>query len=258
MICNTEKISYRDDVLEYAHKQYNTQADYPWLSLPEYAVLRHSDNRKWYGIIMNIPNEKLGIAGSGMTDILEIKCDPIISASLTTENGFMPSYHMHRENWISIRLDGSAEKEKIFFFLDMSFNITASHENKRRLAGGREWLIPANPRYYDIEKAFAENDTILWKQSSRVSVGDIIYLYVAAPISAILYKCRAVEVDIPYNYDDENVHMKQVMKIKRLHKFDKQQFNFAKLKEYGVCSIRGPRSVPVRLSNAIKKVCDGK
>lgn len=70
---------------------------------------------------MNIPNEKLGITGNGMTDILEIKCDPIISASLKTENGFMPSYHMRRENWISIRLDGSAEKEKIFFLFGYEF-----------------------------------------------------------------------------------------------------------------------------------------
>lgn len=140
----------------------------------------------------------------------------------------------------------------------MSFNITASAKNKRQLAGSREWLIPVNPRYYDIEKAFAESNTILWKQSSRISVEDIIYLYVAAPISAIIYKCRAVEVDIPYKYDDENVHMKQVMKIELLHKFNKQQFNFAKLKEYGVCAVRDPRGIPVHLSNAIKKVCDKK
>lgn len=110
---------------------------------------------------MNIPNEKLGLSGNGTTDILEIKCDPILSASLKTENKFMPPYHMHRENWISIRLDGSVEKENIFFFLDMSFNITTSPENKRLLAGNREWFIPVNPMYYDIEKAFNEKEIIL-------------------------------------------------------------------------------------------------
>ena len=43
------------------------------------------------------------------------------------------------------------------------------------------WLVPVNPKYYDIEKAFTESDEILWKQSNSVIVGDTIYLYLAVP-----------------------------------------------------------------------------
>lgn len=115
------------------------------------------------------------------------------------------------------------------------------------------WLVPANPKYYDIQKAFAESDTILWKQSNTVIAGDIIYLYLAAPFSCVLYKCVAVEVDIPYEYDDGKVRMRKVMKIKRLHTYDKDTFGLDVLKEHGILSVRGPRSIPYGLRYKLEK-----
>ena len=73
------------------------------------------------------------------------------------------------------------EAEKIRFLLDQSYALAGGKPEQRRPAGHRDWLIPANPKYYDVEAAFAAQDIIRWKQSSRVAVGDTIYLYVAAP-----------------------------------------------------------------------------
>lgn len=120
------------------------------------------------------------------------------------------------------------------------------------------WLVPVNPKYYDIEKAFAESDTILWKQSNSIIVGDTIYLYIAAPYSCILYKCFAVEVDIPYEFDDGKVHMKKVMKIKWLYTYDKTMFGLAELHEHGILSVRGPRSVPYGLRYKLEKESENK
>ena len=41
-------------LLDYVLKQYGTQPEYLWKSHPDYAVLRHTDNRKWYAIVMNV------------------------------------------------------------------------------------------------------------------------------------------------------------------------------------------------------------
>ena len=89
---------------------------------------------------------------------------------------------------------------------------------------------------------------IRWKQSSSIAVGDTVFMYVAAPVSAILYKCRAVEVDIPCSYDDGKVRMTRAMRIKLLQTYDRQRFSLERLKDYGVYSVRGPRSVPNSLS----------
>ena len=101
--------SFRNDKLKFAMKQYETEPDYPWIGLPNYAVLRHSDNRKWYGIIMDVPGVKLGLPRQEAVDILDVKCDPILDGSLQSDKGILPAYHMHRGNWITVLLDGSVD-----------------------------------------------------------------------------------------------------------------------------------------------------
>lgn len=257
-LSKTGQPTYRNDVLEYAASRYGTKPEYLWLKAPEYAVLRHENNKKWYALIMNVQREKLGLSGDGEVDILELKCDPLMKGSMMMEKGILPAYHMHKGNWITVLLDGSVEKDTIFFLLDMSFDVTAIRKSQKKAqrALPKEWIVPANPNYYDLETHFAESEMIQWKQTSNVIVGDLIYLYVAAPVSAILYQCRAVEVDIPYRYDDEHLRMRRVMKLQLLHRFSEDQLTMEKLREHGVFAVRGPRGVPNSLHHAIKAFCD--
>ncbi len=117
-------LSYRTDILQYVFEQYQIMPDYPWKSAPNHAVLRHLDNKKWFGLIMNIPQNKIGFIGKETIDILNIKCDPILIASLRMQKGFLPAYHMNKGNWITILLDHTVKKETIFSLLDLSFNLT--------------------------------------------------------------------------------------------------------------------------------------
>ena len=195
---NRPSVSYRSEIIAYAEKQYGTTPEYLWQSIPGYAVLRHRDSRKWYGLIMDIPAEKLGIQGKGTVDILEIKCDPILSGSLLNGKGILSAYHMKQGGWISVLLDGSVEKTLIFSLLDMSYELTSKRKKNSRFSQGhQEWIVPANPKYYDLQKAFSDNEEIIWKQSSNIAVGDVVCLYVAAPVSAVPYRCEATEVNIP-------------------------------------------------------------
>lgn len=92
----------KENLLQYAAKQYGTKPECLWLSKPNYAVLRHNDNRKWYAVLMDVPGEKLGLSGQGILAVLEVKCDPRLAGSLRMEVGILPAYHMHRDNWITI------------------------------------------------------------------------------------------------------------------------------------------------------------
>lgn len=252
-----KKESYRKEILQYAAQQYGTIPECPWMKYPEYVVLRHTGNKKWYALIMNVPRNKLGLSGKEYVDILNIKCDPVWELSLLSENGILPAYHMQKSGWVSVLLDGTVDKKTIFSLLTMSFDLTGPHKpkQKRLRPGTTEWIVPANPKYFDLEKAFSESEIILWKQSSSIAVGDIVYLYVASPVSAIRYKCKTTEVNIPYQYDDENISMQRVMKIQLLHRFDPAQLRLETLKEYGITTVRGPRSVPNSLHYKIKELC---
>lgn len=249
--------SYREDIYEFAAEQYGTEPEYLWMKFPDYAVLRHAENRKWYAIIMDVQRKKLGLSGDGFVDIMDIKCDPATAWSLLSEKGILPAYHMNKRNWITVLLDGTVEKDLLFSLLEMSFDITKNRTSSQKPSRTetKEWIIPANPKYFDLKKAFSESDIILWKQSSNVIVGDILYLYVAAPISAILYQCQAVEVEIPYQYDDQNLHISRAMKIKLLHTFDEEQLDFKKLNDYGIHAVRGPRGIPNSLHYEISALC---
>jgi hypothetical protein len=83
-------------------------------------------------------------------------------------------------------------------------------------------------------------------------VNDIVYLYVASPYSKIMYKCKAIEVDIPYDDKDNNLSIKHVMKIKLLKKMDKNNYTFEYLNSLGIKSIRGPIKISKKISNNLE------
>ena len=79
-------------------------------------------------------------------------------------------------------------------------------------------------------------------------------MYVAAPVSAILYKCKVTETNIPCDYRDEKLTITALMKIRLLKRYNTERFTFETLKnEYGIFAVRGPRGVPHSLSEALKK-----
>lgn len=244
------KSSIREALYGYVKNKYNNEPEYPWKKFSEYAVFRHTDNKKWYALIMNLPKSKLGLKGDDDVDIINLKLkDTMLRDMLIQQEGYFPGYHMSKGNWISILLDGTVAFEEVCGMIDMSYAATASKKNMEKVRPPKEWLIPANPKYYDVEHAFDNTDEIYWKQGAAIKTGDTVYLYVAAPVSAILFKCVVVEADILRTYKDDNLTIRKQMKIKLLHRYDPTQFTFNVLKnDYDVFAIRAPRGIPYNLS----------
>ena len=121
------KITLRQDICQYVESKYNRPIEYLWARSPMSGVFRHEDNRKWFGIIMNVKNKNLGLGGEDEVDVLNVKIDDaMLKDYLLHTSGFLPAYHMNKNHWISILLDGSVELDKIYDVIDMSFGITAS------------------------------------------------------------------------------------------------------------------------------------
>lgn len=110
---------------QFISETYGTNAEYPWAKYPNYMVFRHSNNQKWFALIMDIPKEKLGLSGKERIDVLNVKCEPLMIGSLRSETGIYPAYHMSKTSWITVALNGSVRDEKIKWLLDMSYNLTA-------------------------------------------------------------------------------------------------------------------------------------
>ena len=250
----SRKLSVREKIYGYVKRKYGSEPEYLWQRFPSYAVFRHEDNRKWYAIIMDVPRKNLGIPGKERVDILNVKPDdPLLADMLVRQEGYFRGYHISRGNWISILLDGTVPIKDIREMIDLSYRTTASAKKRQKIRPPKEWIVPANPKYYDVVRAFDNREEIDWKQGAGIRTGDTVYMYVAAPVSAILYECVVTGTDIPFNYSDENVSMTALMKIRLKKRFDPERFTFERLKnEYGIFAVRGPRGVPNSLSDALK------
>lgn len=112
----------REEIFEYVKKQYGTIPEYLWSSSPDSAVLRHKKG-KWYAVIMNVERSKLGLDGDGTVEIIDVKCDPEMTGMIIQTYGFLPGYHMSKQHWITILLDGTVGESKILDFLDMSYDL---------------------------------------------------------------------------------------------------------------------------------------
>ncbi len=123
--------SLRDAVLSLAQDRYGTEPEYLFAKSPGFAVLRHP-NKKWYGVVMDLPRHKLGLPGEGMVDALNVTCDPMISGSLRLQPGILPGYHMNKEHWITIVLDGTVDLTQIEILLDISYDMVGAKTHKKK------------------------------------------------------------------------------------------------------------------------------
>ena len=114
----------RDELFTYALKAYKTKPEYLWERWPNFAILRHSENNKWYAAIMNVPAEKFGIDKKDEIDILNIKCDPEDALMLRLADDIYPAWHMNKKHWISVAIDGNVPDELVLELLDASYQLT--------------------------------------------------------------------------------------------------------------------------------------
>lgn len=112
----------RQDVFEWAKETFGTEPEYPWKDWN--CVLRHKHNSKWYAVILEVNERKLGLSGDGIIDVLNVKCDPMLIGSLRQKTGFFPAYHMNKDRWISIALDGTVPSEEIKNLIELSYELT--------------------------------------------------------------------------------------------------------------------------------------
>ncbi len=118
----------RQQLFQWMKRRYGVEPDYPWAD--ENAVLRHRDNNKWFALVMEVGREKLGMDGDGTAEIINLKCQPALIGSLRERNGFHPAYHMNKDQWLSVRLDGSVADDELKSLIDLSFELTQKKQKK--------------------------------------------------------------------------------------------------------------------------------
>lgn len=120
----------RDGLLQWVAQQFGIEPEYPWQD--ENAVLRHRENQKWFAALLVVRADRLGLPGEGLLDIVNVKCDPRLIGSLVGQPGFHKAYHMNKEKWLSIRLDGSVPADTVQMLISLSYDLTGIKPQKRK------------------------------------------------------------------------------------------------------------------------------
>ena len=103
---------------------YGTEPEFLWAKTPHHAAFRHWRNKKWFAALLwDVPRKTLGLPGAGQVDILDVKCDPRMIGSLLDGKGYLPGYHMNKEHWITLVLDGSVPLEQVCALIGLSYEL---------------------------------------------------------------------------------------------------------------------------------------
>ena len=63
----------RRTVFDYIRKKYKMLPEYPWQKYDNNTVFRHTDNKKWFVLVMGVQRIKLCIAGDAYVDVVNLK-----------------------------------------------------------------------------------------------------------------------------------------------------------------------------------------
>lgn len=119
----------KHEFIKYCFDTYGTAEEYPFNEDFETAVLRHSDNRKWYAIVMKVSRRKFGIDSDEKIDVVNIKLPFVLLGSYDSEDGIYPAYHMNKNHWVSALLPDVSD-ELMEYLVNISFDITKSKNKK--------------------------------------------------------------------------------------------------------------------------------
>lgn len=115
------KSEYAARVIEYVREKYQNDFEYLWQKFPNNAVVRRSDNRKWYAALLTARKSKIGLPGDDEIEIIDLRMRPEEIEKRVDGKKYFAGYHMNKRHWITLCLGGSAELSEILGRIDESY-----------------------------------------------------------------------------------------------------------------------------------------
>lgn len=126
----------KQDLFDFCLDKYATSPDYPFDEDFETAVMRHTDSRKWYAIVMKVSRRKLGFDSDEIIDVVNLKLPTEMFGSFGAQDGVYPAYHMNKLHWVSVLLP-DAPDDIVTFLTGVSFEATKARKKEDRHPNNR-------------------------------------------------------------------------------------------------------------------------
>ncbi|RAS80751.1 MmcQ/YjbR family DNA-binding protein [Priestia endophytica] len=107
----------RQEAINYCMKYRDVYEDQPFRD-KNWTLMRHKENQKVFAWVFE-RNHHIWI---------NVKCEPgIIDYWRQIHESIVPAYHLNKEHWNSIILDGTVPEKEIYEMIETSYNLTKRH-----------------------------------------------------------------------------------------------------------------------------------
>lgn len=117
---------------------YGAKPEFLWKVFPEYAIFRHAENRKWFGLLMNVSPEKLiekippdqarmpeAVRTMAKIHVLGLKMPQTEIPAIYETTGIYPGYPRNVGGWISVVLEELLPDFAIMDLVAKSYKVTS-------------------------------------------------------------------------------------------------------------------------------------
>lgn len=109
----------KDKFLKFCQKLEGAEIDRPFNEDFSSTVARHSDNKKWFALVMEYQGKY----------VVNLKCEPMESEFLRkVYSGVIPAYHMNKVHWNTVFLSSDVPDAEIRRMTLASFELTAKRK----------------------------------------------------------------------------------------------------------------------------------
>ena len=106
-------------------EKYDIDPEFLFASSPGFGVFRNKSNKKWFGMIMNLPKNKIIGYLKEEIEVMNLKLAND-NNGYKIEEGIYPAYHMIKKYWASIILDDTLSDEEVMELIEISYNLVNS------------------------------------------------------------------------------------------------------------------------------------
>lgn len=113
------------ELIAYVRDIYGDEPEFLWKKFAGNAVWRRKDTGKWYGVLLTVPKNRLGMDSDDVAEVLDFHIRPEELEKIVDGRTYFPGYHMNKKHWCSIVLDGSVAFEEACRRIDASYALAA-------------------------------------------------------------------------------------------------------------------------------------
>ncbi len=116
-------MTLKSEIIEMCLSFNNVYQDFPFKSKLNYSVIRHRSNKKIFALVYTKDD----------VTFVNLKAEPMMADLLKQMyKAVVPGYHMNKQHWISVILDGTIGDDEIKRFVSNSFDLTKPSVKQKR------------------------------------------------------------------------------------------------------------------------------